>query len=440
MNRKQRIVAWAFIIGTVAGLMSDVIAGYITPAFEGRRWLAVGVFISSSLVGLWLALRQREEEQPRTTQLPTLRTSPEQQPSEHLAIQSTITPSPYTVGHPVDPANFFGRREEVGRVFGVIGGQQVQSVSLLGLRRSGKTSFLRYVAHPPVMARYLSDPSDYLLVFVDLQSGVTTPVDFYQKVSEALAAAVGISSPLDRFDQPQLRHVEAVLEAAAPRRVLILLDEFDRLTTYPVFNEAFFTGLRSLVTDNQLGWVTTSYRNLYELGRQLKVPQTSPFFNIFSTSIYLGALTPSEADELIIQPALSARQPFSTDDVVWLKTLAGQVPAFLQKAAQALFEARRRDPDGPVARREAKQEFTRWAEHHFSYYWETLTEKEQDLLTQIATGDTSISFFANTLQQGDTTVDDLVSYALVAESEDRYYIGGVALANWISRQVRKASG
>ena len=48
----------------------------------------------------------------------------------------------YIVGHPIKhPADFYGRHEEVARLFEIIGGRQAQSVSVLGLRRVGKTSF-----------------------------------------------------------------------------------------------------------------------------------------------------------------------------------------------------------------------------------------------------------------------------------------------------------
>ncbi|MCP4425777.1 MAG: ATP-binding protein, partial [Chloroflexi bacterium] len=77
----------------------------------------------------------------------------------------------YIVGHPIKkPADFYGRSEQTRRFFEIIGGTQAQSVSVLGLRRAGKTSFLQYVAHKDVMARYLPDPENYAMVYVDMSS------------------------------------------------------------------------------------------------------------------------------------------------------------------------------------------------------------------------------------------------------------------------------
>ena len=65
---------------------------------------------------------------------------------------------PYVVGPPVKlPTDFFGRAAQTRQFFDTLAGPQVQCVSVLGLRRAGKTSFLQHVAHPQVMAGFLSD-------------------------------------------------------------------------------------------------------------------------------------------------------------------------------------------------------------------------------------------------------------------------------------------
>ena len=203
MSTKQRIIVLIFIIGAVYGLMGDIVAGYVAPAFEGRHWVVYGIFAVSLIVGLWLALRQEEVEQPHPVQLPPTGTPPEQCPRTQSITQSPIIPSPFTVGHPVEPDSFFGREEQVERFFAVIGSRQIQSLSILGLRRSGKTSFLCYASHPSTMTNCLPHSNNYVLAFVDLQSAIiTTPANFYRTVIKALTAAADISSPLNRFDQP----------------------------------------------------------------------------------------------------------------------------------------------------------------------------------------------------------------------------------------------
>ena len=95
----------------------------------------------------------------------------------------------YIVGHPIKhPADFYGRHEQVTRFYEIIGGRQAQSVSVLGVRRAGKTSFLQYIAHPSTMAQYLADPDDYTMVYIDLSS-CKSPSDFYYRLLQRLKVA-----------------------------------------------------------------------------------------------------------------------------------------------------------------------------------------------------------------------------------------------------------
>lgn len=48
------------VITTTASLLSNVVAGYLTPTFEGKRWLAVGLFALLSLLSFWISLAQLE--------------------------------------------------------------------------------------------------------------------------------------------------------------------------------------------------------------------------------------------------------------------------------------------------------------------------------------------------------------------------------------------
>ena len=97
----------------------------------------------------------------------------------------------YIVGHPIKhPADFYGRHEQTTRFFEIIGGRQAQSVSILGVRRAGKTSFLQYVAHPATMAHYLPNTDEYNMVYLDMSS-CKTPSDFYYRLLQRLKVSPG---------------------------------------------------------------------------------------------------------------------------------------------------------------------------------------------------------------------------------------------------------
>jgi len=59
--------------------------------------------------------------------------------------------NPFTYGNPIsDPHRFVGREREVGQIFGRLRNEEFESSSLVGDRRIGKTSLLKYLADPGV--------------------------------------------------------------------------------------------------------------------------------------------------------------------------------------------------------------------------------------------------------------------------------------------------
>ena len=93
---------------------------------------------------------------------------------------------PYVVGPPVRlPTDFLGRQSQTQQFFETLAGTQMQCVSVLGLRRAGKTSFFQYITHPEIMAAYVPDPQRYVMVYVDV-SACKTPAEFYDRVYRKL--------------------------------------------------------------------------------------------------------------------------------------------------------------------------------------------------------------------------------------------------------------
>ncbi|MEJ2750706.1 MAG: AAA family ATPase, partial [Anaerolineae bacterium] len=171
---------------------------------------------------------------------------------------------PYIVGHPIKrPEDFYGRSQQTHHFFEIIGGAQTQSVSILGLRRAGKTSFLQYVANEEVIARYLPDPQNYVMVYVDM-STCKTPSDFYRRLLTRLKIALGQGQPINLWKESppgaaRMYDVEALLCQFPQKRVILLLDEFDHLKT-AAFDQDFLTELRAMtsVWDYELACVTAS--------------------------------------------------------------------------------------------------------------------------------------------------------------------------------------
>ena len=78
--------------------------------------------------------------------------------------------NPYTYGNPMsDPKRFVGRKREIEQVFSRLRNPEFESSSIVGERRSGKTSLLNYIAHPDIISTNGLDPTKYLFVYLDLE-------------------------------------------------------------------------------------------------------------------------------------------------------------------------------------------------------------------------------------------------------------------------------
>lgn len=346
----------------------------------------------------------------------------------------------YIVGHPIKhPADFYGRHEQVTRFFEIIGGRQAQSVSVLGVRRAGKTSFLQYVAHPTTMARYLPQPDDYTMVYLDVSS-CKTPSDFYYRLLQRLKMSLGKAetdflwkeSPLG---QTKLYDIEAYLCHFPEKRIVLLLDEFDHLRT-DSFTQDFLTELRAMmgVLEYDLACVTASYWDLYTLGTRLGLPPTSPFYNIFyPTPIYMSALELTEATELIDTPAAKGGVRFSEDEVLHIQEQAGSLPFFVQATAAKWFQRKRAGsmPDVDVIRQQLAADLA----PYFDQWWRNFDSNERTILLAVA-GERPLTELDYPAIELDAIVRRLHGYGLLYKADSNVCINGRIFQTWLRQYAQ----
>ncbi|MBK7895801.1 MAG: AAA family ATPase [Candidatus Promineifilaceae bacterium] len=346
----------------------------------------------------------------------------------------------YIVGHPIKhPADFYGRHEQTTRFFEIIGGRQAQSVSVLGVRRAGKTSFLQYVAHPTTMARYLPDPDAYTMIYLDMSS-CKTPSDFYQRLLQRLRISLGRAKTDYLWKespdgQTKLYDVEAYLCQFPETRIVLLLDEFDHLRT-EAFTQDFLTELRAMtgVLDYDLACVTASYWDLYTLGARLGLPPTSPFYNIFyPTPIYMSALELTEATALIDTPAAKGGVRFSEDEVRHIQELAGSLPFFVQATAAKWFRNKRADatPDPEAARQQLAADLA----PYFDQWWHNFSSSERTVLLAVA-GKRPLTDLSYSPLELDGIVRRLHSYGLLYLADDVPHVNGRIFHTWLRQYAQ----
>ena len=285
-----------------------------------------------------------------------------------------------------DVSGFYGRTSEFQRIYArFAAAARPQSISIVGERRIGKSSLLHYLYHPATRKKHLPEPHKYVFAFIDFQEEQLTSVDaFFQAIFDSVRQEYEIKFDLpEKMDYQSFKTLVRQCDARG-LRLIILIDEFDAVTSNPIFEADFFSFLRSMANKYNIAYAVTTARDLQTLCHSKEIA-TSPFFNIFS-NLNLGVFKPEEARELICGPSAEAGfplQPF-VDNIV---SLAGYFPFYLQIACSAYFEQmKEHDLSWDALHAEAKKQFLEEAEVHFKNTWENLDERERNVVHQIIAG------------------------------------------------------
>ena len=271
--------------------------------------------------------------------------------------------SPYIVGSPVDRREmFFGRADVMGRITRQLG-THANVILLEGNRRTGKTSILRQLA--------VGAPAGWIPVYCSLQDaegdakgGIAT-----QNVFRLLARTTGWAlydagvetwfpdlpardpaRPFKRAFRDVLKdafageypfevfalYIAAAIEVSSPRRILLMLDEFDKLqegieagTTSPQVPE----NIRHLLQHQAgLGAIITGSRRL----KRLREEYWSALFGL-GHRIGISALPTEEARRLVTRPVEGMLDylPQACERVV---ELCASQPFLVQSLCNRVFE------------------------------------------------------------------------------------------------------
>jgi serine/threonine-protein kinase len=276
-----------------------------------------------------------------------------------------------------DPRQFLGRGREVSKIFSRIGASRPQSISVVGERRIGKSSLLRFINDAEVRSRFLDRPADYAFVFIDLQQKRRLSLkEFFKELLALLAAEIRDPS-LEKLD-PGFDSIRGMLEnfRRDGRKLIVLFDEFDAITANRAFDLEFYSFLRSIANNYDVAYVTSSARDLQELCHTQLIAD-SPFFNIF-TNVFLRAFTRREALELITRPSMEAGLPLE-GYARRIMEISGHFPYFLQIACSAYFD-HLLENDGKLNREEVEAIFLDEAKGQFRFIWDHLGEGQRQVI------------------------------------------------------------
>ena len=279
---------------------------------------------------------------------------------DEAAATGDLGASPYIVGNPVDRDEmFFGRDGIMDQIRRQLGGEQANVILLEGNRRTGKTSILQQLRKEEALPGWVP----VYCSFQDLDSMATSNVfrllarrtgltladagietwipDAPPRESGRpfklafLAALRGAFSGDHPYDTLAL-YLSTAIEAAKPRRVLLMLDEFDKLQegidggiTSPQVPE----NIRHLLQHQSgLGAILTGSRRL----KRLREEYWSALFG-FGHRVGVSALPEEDARRLVTEPVARRIRylPQARDRLV---ALCARHPFLIQSLCSRVFD------------------------------------------------------------------------------------------------------
>ena len=284
-----------------------------------------------------------------------------------------------------DVQDFYGREYELRRTFDAL--RKWECVNVVGERRSGKTSFLRHLAHPEVQLYYDRGGADSsLYVYLDAEVLPQNPCEFFREIITQVRARW---PELSDFDPATLdaehceRQVRQFLQGLTPRRLVLLMDEFESIATCSAFPLRFFEFLRGLSQTYNLSYVAATCLDLKNSCSQEYC--TSPFFNIFRP-VTMGPFAPTEFEHFVRETSSRCQVPIYQvrEEIL---DLAGYRPYLDQMVCSHYFYAYLEKGSLEQTHELVWQRFSEEAAPHFASVWSTyLSHEERRALQLLAHG------------------------------------------------------
>lgn len=306
-----------------------------------------------------------------------------------------------------DDTGFPGRRSHERRLLQAL--EAHRAVQLLGDRRMGKSTLLRWLQqHPPARAERTA--------FVNAR-GLTAPTtaNFILTVADAVHRREEIRTILHRHGTPSTaRDAEAALKALTP--INLLVDDADALANDGNdFDRPFFDTLQELTEQERLTWISGSERDLLDEFGEVGVHAR---FLEGTERIRLGALNPDQSRQVMGD---RLQDPDLVERAVYL---AGGIPLALQWLGEALS-------DRPEDVEDIEAEFRRWIWPIFRLWWRSLDDAERSLLYRAASGGVPVEPLSDELRARGRS---LAVRGLLLEREDTFVVEGLIWKAFVLEQ------
>lgn len=327
---------------------------------------------------------------------------------------ATLGPNPYITGSGVtDSRMFFGRDALMAEIKSQLSPRGTANVVLIeGNRRTGKSSILQQLRNPEVLTESIVAYCSFQSAIGDADRiGVPTH-QVFQSMAMAIAVACcesGVQLPLPSWpaDTAIVRRasrstlspivhayfksvdalagleaiVEAAIAAAAPRRLVLLLDEFDKL------QEGVGTGVTAPSVPGNIRYLFQTYSQMagaiagaHQL-RQQREGYWSALFG-FGYRVQVGPLADGDARKLVVEP-VRGELYWAPDAAAEAARLCARQPFLIQHLCRRVFERARESGHRRIGLSEvalAAQNYAANSEHFATLWSDAATERRRYVL------------------------------------------------------------
>ncbi len=290
--------------------------------------------------------------------------------------------NPFIFGRPVTGENFCNREEEIETAIGFL--KNLQSFSIVGERRTGKTSFLIHILSEEILKEHRIDPEKYIIVHINMGG-------LYEITKEGFIAAIveriEKQAQIDLESENVFDKLKAYAEKLASngKNLVIALDEFEAIK--PILDENFSHWLRFIFQSQNVMAITASQTTVGNLKKTEDM--ISPLFNIFG-NLFLRVFSRIETENMIKKMFQRGKMQLKRKEISFLTDLSGGNPYLVQLVGHYYYEEKKKNKE--IAPEKFQDSMLHQAKNQFEGYWNHLVEDERECLLHSESRDDVICY------------------------------------------------
>lgn len=284
-----------------------------------------------------------------------------------------MSENPFIFGKPVSKEDFYNRKDEIEVAVGFI--RSLQSFSVIGERRIGKTSFLQHILSDIILKSHGIDPKRYVVLIFNMSSLLE---DTKEKFIEALVEEIRQQTRIKLEEGDIFDTLSAYIKRIASecKNLVIALDELEEIAH--ILDNDFSHWLRFIFQEQNVLAITASQKRISEL--EESGGRGYPLFNIFAT-LRLGLFSSIEARNMIQEMFCRGGIELKEEEMAFLADLSGRNPYFIQFIGHHYYEEKKKEVR--IAFKEFEEKMLFYLGDTFEGYWKSLTNEERECLLNV---------------------------------------------------------